>query len=272
MQLVEQHSNSLAEAHVRVYAIRSCFSWIGDAICPSDTSQFQVYPMRLRMPSDEQGGMLLTVLPSLIQHDIDEVSPLMPTSRELAYYALLAEEENLRQKSTQGRNGDECGTPHMPQDEEGKGDLESDENDEEDLDLTQQQSGSPNSRTPGPPQSAHTSSDKKDTADHSVVCSSEGLEQDGTGSELYQSFSLASSLEAVKQHLQRAQVEVVVVLEGVDLNTSQTTQARQSYTLQDISFNSKFAPCVSVGRWGTGACVDMRKFHALVELGLGMSC
>jgi len=71
-------------------------------------------------------------------------------------------------------------------------------------------------------------------------------------------------VEAIKEHLQEKQVEVVVLLEGTDPLTSSSIQARYSYTYEDIVFDRVFAPCTfSRSGSGGGCVVDFSRFHSL---------
>ena len=66
---------------------------------------------------------------------------------------------------------------------------------------------------------------------------------------------------AIRKHLSASDLEVIVVLEGIDPHTSNTFQARQSYTAADIVFDEMFVPSLSVGRDGQ-ATFDWSAFHA----------
>ena len=53
-----------------------------------------------------------------------------------------------------------------------------------------------------------------------------------------------------------------VVLEGIDPHTSNTFQARHSYTAEDVVFDEMFVPSLSVGKDGF-AVFDWKAFHEL---------
>ena len=55
--------------------------------------------------------------------------------------------------------------------------------------------------------------------------------------------------------------EVVVVLEGIDGSTSNTMQARYSYTDEDIAWNSTFENCVKKSE--EGFLINFDKFHSV---------
>ncbi|OWY92096.1 hypothetical protein PHMEG_00039043 [Phytophthora megakarya] len=56
-----------------------------------------------------------------------------------------------------------------------------------------------------------------------------------------------------------ADLEVVVLVEGIDAVTSATIQIRHSY--KDILFNHRHVNCVDVDPETGGAVVDFRRFH-----------
>lgn len=65
----------------------------------------------------------------------------------------------------------------------------------------------------------------------------------------------------IMRHLRTAEVEVVVILEGIDGSTSNTMQARHSYTDEDIAYDHTFANCVS--KTAEGVVINFDKFHML---------
>jgi len=70
----------------------------------------------------------------------------------------------------------------------------------------------------------------------------------------------------ITRHLKSSCAEVLVLLEGVDAMTSANVQARHSYTLDDMVWDSEFVPCVKSGanEDGTGGvCIDFANFHKL---------
>ena len=79
-QLFDRSSSStndqLIEAHVRCYCIRHV---TGDDDVPVF---FQQCAMRLSHPNDENGGMLMMALPTLVTHRIDPWSPLCPPKKQ----------------------------------------------------------------------------------------------------------------------------------------------------------------------------------------------
>ena len=71
---------------------------------------------------------------------------------------------------------------------------------------------------------------------------------------------LLAMQQEIRDHLSRSELEVIVVLEGIDPHTSSTFQARHSYTAQDVVFDQMFVPSLSVGRDGR-AVFDWNAFH-----------
>jgi hypothetical protein len=67
----------------------------------------------------------------------------------------------------------------------------------------------------------------------------------------------------IRNHWMKHDIEIVVLVEGVDASTSHLIQARHSYTIDDVEFDKDFAPCVFPRNKG-GLLVDFTKFHDLV--------
>eukprot|EP00644_Phytophthora_capsici_P003461 jgi/Phyca11/535053/estExt2_fgenesh1_pg.C_PHYCAscaffold_310037 len=65
----------------------------------------------------------------------------------------------------------------------------------------------------------------------------------------------------IMNHLRKSGLEVVVILEGIDSSTSNTMQARNSYTDEDIAWDATFERCVL--KTSTGLCIDFDRFHLL---------
>ncbi|KUF70758.1 ATP-sensitive inward rectifier potassium channel 11 [Phytophthora nicotianae] len=69
------------------------------------------------------------------------------------------------------------------------------------------------------------------------------------------------TIEEIKQYWDESQLEVVVLVEGIDAVTSATIQVRHSYKAEDILFNHRHANCVDVDPETGGAVIDFRRFH-----------
>jgi len=76
----------------------------------------------------------------------------------------------------------------------------------------------------------------------------------------------APSLDDLVQHLTTGQFEVICLVEGEDAISSNTLQARHSYTVNDIVVNGSFQRCVSRDQDGT-CVVDFERFHEIIERG-----
>ena len=59
-----------------------------------------------------------------------------------------------------------------------------------------------------------------------------------------------------------SELEVIVVVEGIEPYSSNTFQARHSYMHSDVVFDAHFAPCMSVDADGMPR-LDWGKFHAV---------
>ncbi|TMW65139.1 hypothetical protein Poli38472_009306 [Pythium oligandrum] len=65
----------------------------------------------------------------------------------------------------------------------------------------------------------------------------------------------------IMNHLRKTELEVIVVLEGIDGSTSNTMQARHSYTDEEIAWDSTFENCVS--KTPEGVLINFDRFHLL---------
>jgi hypothetical protein len=82
--------------------------------------------------------------------------------------------------------------------------------------------------------------------------------------------TVGTPLPAVKQptraqlmnHLKKSKLEVIVILEGIDGSTSNTMQARHSYTDEDMVWDHTFENCVSRTKEGF-VMINFDKFHSL---------
>ena len=71
---------------------------------------------------------------------------------------------------------------------------------------------------------------------------------------------LRDRMKMIQEHMMRTNAEVLVLLEGVDATTSSTVQARQSYTVEDICWDSTFVPCARRQPDG-GIFIDFNQLH-----------
>ena len=73
------------------------------------------------------------------------------------------------------------------------------------------------------------------------------------------------SRHTLEKHIVGNDLEIMVTIDGTESVTSNTLQARYSYTADDIEFNAIFRPCVSIDEQ-KGAVIDFNKFHDLIPL------
>lgn len=66
-------------------------------------------------------------------------------------------------------------------------------------------------------------------------------------------------------NIRKKDLEIVVLVEGIESVTSNKLQARYSYAADDILVNRTFKPCVSIGEDGE-AVIDFSKFHETVPI------
>lgn len=65
----------------------------------------------------------------------------------------------------------------------------------------------------------------------------------------------------IVSHLRKSELEVIVVLEGIDGSTSNTMQARHSFTHEEMVWDATFVNCVS--KTPDGVHINFDKFHQL---------
>jgi len=71
--------------------------------------------------------------------------------------------------------------------------------------------------------------------------------------------------QAIKEHVESSGIEIVVLVEGIEARSSNSFQARHSYTVDDIEFDKFFAPCMAVSKNGH-AQVNLNSFHQMVPV------
>lgn len=58
--------------------------------------------------------------------------------------------------------------------------------------------------------------------------------------------------DSIRRHVESSKIEIIVLVEGIEARSSNTFQARHSYTYDNINFDKFFAPCMEVsGEWLT---------------------
>jgi len=76
---------------------------------------------------------------------------------------------------------------------------------------------------------------------------------------------LLAMREAIRRHLEESEIEVIVLVEGIDPVSSNTFQARHSYMSSDICFDCGFSPVMSISEDGVPH-LDWDVFHNVKEL------
>ncbi|DAZ97592.1 TPA: hypothetical protein N0F65_002211 [Lagenidium giganteum] len=69
-------------------------------------------------------------------------------------------------------------------------------------------------------------------------------------------------VEDTLNYWRESQLEVIVLIEGIDAVTSATIQVRHSYKAEEILFDHRFENCVDVDPETGGAVIDFNRFHA----------
>ena len=77
--------------------------------------------------------------------------------------------------------------------------------------------------------------------------------------------ALRATRDAISDHIQRSEVELVALVEAIDPFTSATFQARHSWRADDIVLDHEFAPVMTL-RDGGGARLDWSAFHTLLPV------
>ncbi|KAF4666693.1 G protein-activated inward rectifier potassium channel 2 [Perkinsus olseni] len=223
-QIVEMRKHQLIEAHVRCYFFshRGRYRFVGEY-------------MRLNRPNDELGASVLLAMPTLVIHSIDRYSPLMPPSQRHDTFPFPP----LRECDGLQGSRDDYSCPTCGETFHTKVDLRAH--------IVYNQV---NDEINGvPPEHSHRLPPEAETAIEGSVSA--------------RSVGDRSQAERIYDYLSRSGYwEVVVLVEGIEGNTSSTLQARHSYTIDDLVVNAAFAPCVTTG--DDGAChIDYSKINEL---------
>jgi len=195
-----------------------------------ETTYFQAFNMRLKHPSDELGSRLLMTLPSVIVHQIDKLSPMMPRS---TWY-----DATSRCHEWSG-----CDFPPKQDDKYA------------DINMTES--------------SSSTSSTGLTSTLHSEEPNQQKSEPNMSLSERRKLRHYQIEQLQIQSFLSDRDAEILILVEGVDEATSNVIQAKHSYKWDDIVWNASFAPCVKRGAPGQPfseyCIVDFDKFHDLVD-------
>jgi hypothetical protein len=248
-RVVETRQQQICEAHVRVYAI---FDKVDER---GVMRHFETQLCRLTHPDDELGAMLLLMLPQVVVHGIDNWSPLMPVSHSrrnrrdaMRNYAF----PEVVQRGSDVLNGNRtavvCGITGESFQTEWAHRLH---HLREDVDCY------------------HSSNGKRASARTDVELSSEDSDEKLTvkGPDFPPEIEVATDEDLIN-HFRQSNLEILVIVEGVEPTLSSTIQSYYNYTVEDIVFEHDFAPCTFRKR--KGSCViDYKKFHDTFPLASG---
>mmetsp|Transcript_457 Transcript_457/g.501 ORF Transcript_457/g.501 Transcript_457/m.501 type:complete len:496 (+) Transcript_457:201-1688(+) len=219
----------VVEAHVRFY----CASWIDyDNQVKRSEQPHLLESMRIMHPDDELGSVIFTSVPINATHHIDFYSPLTPPHlrKNLNYltgHGLILREVDQISGSIPGCVCPVCGETY------------------ETFDTLER----------------HFKFNRiLEEADDKVPL--EGTHKDPNM--LMQLPKLTKKLEITKQDLidNLRDKEIICVVEGIEPVVSGTFQAIHSYKLEDIKFDSCFAPCVF--DYNGKIVVDLDEFHQIL--------
>ena len=275
----------IVEAHVRMYAVKH--GAMHSKTYRHVRHPMNMEPMRISIPNDDLGAVLYTSVPSIAVHHIDYQSPLCPPSKrnlgpedgrvDITDFVMNPCGLNLRENDsyTGGQDGLRCvicgetyGTvanliqhirynQHMERHDDVPVEGSHQELDVEALFRHK------------PPRSRSVQRKKKGQLDREEGV---GLDVSGNGkleeigerghdntkevrSEDIErpSETSAAWFEEYRDHLKKANMEIICVVEAIDPLMSGTFQAIQSYTLDDIVFHAEFAPCMIADEEEVGA-------------------
>jgi len=213
----------VVEAHVRLYVV----SWMDYE--DQDNQPHLLHTMRLVQPNDELGATLFLSVPANVTHHIDAYSPLTPVE--------LRDDENLVQ-----RNG-----------------LALREVDR----MVENNGGIPCpvcGETYGTFENLHRHIDY-----NKMTEAADDIPVEGSHRDPYLVIPRDSTVAELTENQIKANLidkEIMVVVEGIEPLISGTFQALHSYTLDDIVFGCKFAPCMS--QKDGQIFVDLDKYHKVI--------
>jgi len=203
--------------------------------------------MRLELPDDDLGAPTMLIIPQVIAHRIDSFSPMLGPNKAafglaegnhalnaMVQQAHLAPPQRTSEALTGNRDGcwcQACGSSY-PSEEQ----------------LRKHVAFTAAQEEP---------SEKKD----------DGETQVGPHVLLRRHWTAGPTVETFRRLLEDRMrthhLEVVCVLEGCDAVTSNSVQARHSYTVDDMCWDCDFAPCTKAAD-GHRLAIDFVSFHNLV--------
>lgn len=190
---------------------------------------FQQRAMRTNHPNDELGGMLLLLLPSTVVHHVDAWSPLMPPQCQTISNSAM---NSYRWPEILQRRTDamQGNSTYVECVLSGEGFCS---------------------------ETMHKVHHENNDWPYPCVASP------------IQLFSAEERIAQMREYFINTEMEILVVVEGIDPTMSTTLQACYSYKADDIMYNTHdFAPCVfRDAPYDSGRpVIDFDKFHELVEI------
>lgn len=272
-QVCEMRKHQLSEVHVRCYAMHRQ---------SRHGMMFQSLNMRLCHPDDELGGMLLIAMPSIIVHAIDKWSPLYPShwlpndDVEGAHNSYKWPQMFQREMDALSGGRDmfvckACGESFFSRDllnTHIRYSIVDDTISGHVYSTSCQLCGETFSSFQNL-KLHHDSSHQEESKDLEHA-STEGYQEIHSAfnhAVVYENFNPESqphepNTKDIREFLEESNTEVICLLEGIDVSTSYTIQARHSYNSDDIEWEKMFEPCVSEDADGK-CCIDFVKFHQL---------
>lgn len=217
----------IVETHVRLY----CVSWVDYDNQARGYEQPQlIQTMRIINPDDDLGGVMFTSVPFNATHHIDFYSPLAPEHLKKDLNFMKDHGLILREADQMCGSNAACCCPVCGETYETFENLE-----------------------------RHIAFNKVlEDADKNLPI--EGTHRDTN----IVKPKLTKRFELTKDDIMKNLIgkEILVVVEGIEPIVSGTFQALHSYKLEDIEFDSCFAPCVS--KTNGKAAVDLDRFHEVI--------
>eukprot|EP00978_Attheya_sp_CCMP212_P037472 scaffold176926_cov50-Attheya_sp.AAC.1 len=254
-------SHPIVEAHVRIYAIKHTPLLVGVS-SNEGYHDLKFDPMRVESPNDELGAMLYISAPHIISHHIGMYSPICPPEKRAfaeggrvpikSGFVVDSAGFRLRELDShvESRAGLQCiicgeryGTHknlvrHIEQSQRiERNDKLPIKDSHQELDL----------------QKIFKKGESYDRSN-----SSYGVMDDSNNED-------AACYEQFKKHFKECNLEILVIVEGIDPMMSGTFQAMQSYAFDDIVFGGEFAPCMISHDQDGIAKVDLKRFHKIVR-------
>lgn len=218
---------------------------------------FQTRSMRITRPDDEIGARLWLSVPCTVLHEIDVFSPLAPKvlaeQPKVAFCSMPTRFPNPPRRVIDGRAGSNmyatcyaCGESFASE-AALRRHLEFRLEEEERAGRV----------------GAHW-----DTQAFAKDVSRPVISRQPPGEEVPNPMFATVSAEYVRNEIRKRivdrKIEIVMLVEGTDPRTSNPTQARQSYTEDDIEFDAQHASCMEIRPDG-GAVVNLSRFHDVLR-------